>query len=108
LSETVTRLRAAEAGTDRRGNAEPGEPTRLDIDGCAVAPRGQGENRTEGRQAVTSGWTVYAPTGADVLATDQVEVRGVVYEVDGEPADWRSPFSGRRPGLVFDVVRVEG
>jgi len=42
-------------------------------------------------------------------ATDQI-VRGdsSVWEVDGEPGDWLTPFTGWHPGLAIAVKRVTG
>jgi hypothetical protein len=31
-----------------------------------------------------------------------------MYEIDGEPGEWRSPFSGWHPGIEVAVTRVEG
>jgi len=104
------RLRAPADGTDRRGNPQVDwtAAARLEITGCAVAPRPQGENRAEGRQAVTRGWTVYAPGEPDVAATDRLEVRGETFDVDGDPAVWLRHFSGGVRGVVIDVRSVEG
>src|SRR5690606_26282497 len=77
------------------------------IPGCGVAPRQAGEQIGAGRIAVTSGVTLYVPPGADVLPSDRFEVRGVEYEVDGEPAVWRSPFTGWEPGREVVLTRVE-
>ena len=103
--ETVTRIR--QQGRDQYGDPV-GEPVPdVDIAGCGVAPRQAGEEIGQGRVAVTSGLTLYMPPGTDVLPSDRFEVRGVVYEVDGEPGDWRSPFTGWRPGMEVQLTRVQ-
>lgn len=103
--ETVTRIRSVERDQfgDPIGAAEPD----LDIPGCGVAPRQAGEQIGQGRIAVTSGLTLYVPPGADVLPSDRFEVRGAVWEVEGEPAVWRSPFTGWEPGREVQLTRVE-
>jgi hypothetical protein len=103
--ETVTRIRSVERDEfgDPIGDAEPN----LDIPGCGVAPRQAGEQIGQGRIAVTSGLTLYVPPGADVLPSDRFEVRGAVWEVAGEPAVWRSPFTGWEPGREVELTRVE-
>ena len=103
--ETVTRIRSVERDEfgDPIGGAEPN----LDIPGCGVAPRQAGEQIGQGRIAVTSGLTLYVPPGADVLPSDRFEVRGAVWEVTGEPAVWRSPFTGWEPGREVELTRVE-
>lgn len=107
--ETVTRLRAPLV-TDRYGNLvrDWDSATRLDIPGCGVAPRTSDEETEQGRQGVIVGIAVYAPPGTDIVPSDRMEVRGEVYEVVGEVADWRSPFTGWHPGIVVNLRRVEG
>lgn len=107
--ETVIRLRAGTT-SDRYNSAVDDwtDPDELEINSCAVAPRLDSEDRTNGRQGVIVGLTVYAPAGADILATDRVRVRGDDYEVDGEPGDWRSPYGTANGGLEIALRRVEG
>ena len=107
--ETVTRLRAPLVA-DRYGNLVPdwSNPDRLDIPDCGVAPRTSDEETEQGRQGVVVGIAVYAPPDADILPSDRLEVRGSVYEVVGEVAVWRSPFTGWHPGIVVNLRRVEG
>lgn len=107
--ETVTRLRPTLV-EDRYGNLVPdwSDPNRLDIPGCGVAPRTTTEEAEQGRQGVVVGIAVYAPTGTDITPHDRMEVRGEVWEVVGEVADWRSPFTGWHPGIVVNLTRMEG
>jgi hypothetical protein len=73
-----------------------------------VEPRPSAEPVQDARNAVTSGFTLYMPTGTTITATNRVRVRGAVYDVLGEPAEWRSPFTGWAPGVVVQVEKVEG
>lgn len=109
VGETVSRIRAPLVG-DRYGNQvrDWDNATRVDIPGCGVAPRTSGEETEQGRQGVIVGIAVYAPAGTDIGPHDRLDVRGEVYEVDGEVADWRSPFTGWQPGIVVNLRRVEG
>lgn len=106
--ETVTIVRPAET-TDAYGNpaADWDDPTETAVDGVAVAPRVDTEDRSAGRQGVIVGLTLYLPAGAAIAATDRVVVRGDTYEVDGEPGDWRSPYSTAK-GVEVAVRRVVG
>lgn len=108
IGERVTRLRAT-LEDDRYGgeNKNWSDPDELNIDGCAIAPRPQGEV-TDGREGVIIGWTVYAPAGSDIEPTDRLRIRDVDHEVDGDPGEWRSPFTGTRKGLEIRTRRVEG
>lgn len=109
--ETVTRQRAAEeidpysleyAEQDWEATYD------LDIPGCAFNPGGSSEPLEVGRESVITRPEVYAPAGSDILAGDKLVVRGEVYEVEGQPASWVSPFTGWAPGLVVRLVKVDG
>jgi head-tail adaptor len=79
--------------------------------GCAVAQGAKGgatEDLTGDRNVVVSDLIVFMPSGADVRATDRLEVRGRQYEVVGEPFDWINPFTGTAFGTVVYCNRVEG
>jgi len=109
--ETVTRLRAT-AVLDPYSQRETGEdwsaPDELEIPGCAFDPGGSLESAEVGREPVVSTPTLYAPVDADVTARDRVIMRGRTWLVDGDPAEYRSPFSGWAPGLVVKLKAVTG
>lgn len=105
-TETVTRLRAT-AVTDPYSGEATGiswaTPDELDMTTLAPAePRPSDEPVQDARNAVTSGYTLYVAASEDVTAADRMRVRGVVYDVLGDPADWLGA------GLVVQVGRVEG
>ncbi|MDP1793724.1 MAG: hypothetical protein Q8K63_06255 [Acidimicrobiales bacterium] len=108
--EAIVRLRAPAGPPDRYKNPtlDWANAARLEIPGCAVAPRLADEVRDNGRQAVIKGLTIYAPPKADVVATDRVECRGDTYDVDGDVAVWRSPFTGVEKGVEISLRLVEG
>lgn len=106
--ETVTILRAGAPSSDRYGNTIPGGDVRLEIAGCVVEPRPEGDAAGEGRVGVVIGAVVYMPSGTDVRSTDRLEIRGKTHTIEGDPADWRSPWTDWRPGIVVVTRRVEG
>lgn len=109
--ETVTRQRGTPTVDPYSGEATGVDwttPTELAIPGCAFNPGRSTEPLQDARTAVLTQPEVYAPYGSDVLAGDRLVVRGDVYEVDGNPADWRSPFTGWEPGMVIPLKRAEG
>lgn len=69
-----------------------------DITGCAVWPTTSTE-AIYGQDTVVWGLTVLMPPGSDVLATDTVTVRGVVYRVNGQPELFQSPLTGTQAGV---------
>jgi hypothetical protein len=74
--------------------------TETRVDGCTVVPLMQTGEETFAAQIVTADYFVKAPPGTDLLATDQVRIRGYLCEVEGVPADF-----GRK-GILFQARRV--
>lgn len=98
--DTITVIRKAKV--DRLSSAPAGPAPEHDVTGCAILPRtsfeqGKGWVIVEGRQVI-------APYDADVLATDQVRVEGLVWEVDGEPG--RYAKRGKGKACIFYLTRV--
>jgi len=102
---TVVRSTAA-GGYDDNGDPVSGTETSTTLDGCLVAPRyDTGETHDRGRSGVIVGLTVYAPVDADILRTDQIEVDGERYDVEGEPGRW---VGSRVGGLEVALRRAAG
>lgn len=84
----------------------------------AFAPAGSTET-IGGQDTVTQQDTLYLPTGTDVQATDVVLIDGSLatgqpdggelYQVDGRPSVWVSPFPGNwAPGIAATLQRITG
>lgn len=89
--ETVTRLRAGTVADPYSNSTVESwsAPAELPITTLVPPePRPSDEPVQDARNAVTSGWTLYLPSGSDVTANDRMRVRGKVYPVQGEPAEW--------------------
>ncbi len=111
MTETVTILRATPGGVDPYGDPIAGGIVEVDVPGCAVAPRMSHEQfavQARGRQGVIVGLTLYCPPRTDLRSDDQVRVRGETYDTEGEPGDWRSPYTGVERGLEVALRRAEG
>jgi hypothetical protein len=102
--ETVTLIRRTRTGQDSDGN-DTWSTSEVDVPGCAVWPRGSSE-LVQGQDMVIVGLTVLLPTGTAVVATDRARVRGDLYEVDGQPGEWRSCFTGLSSGVQVALTRV--
>lgn len=100
-SRTVTVIRKAKV--DRLSSPSTTPAPEHDIVGCAVLPRTSFEQ--EKGWVIVEGRQVIAPYGADVLATDQVRVDGLVWEVDGEPGDYEDK-KARGKATIFYLTRV--
>lgn len=107
--ETVTFLHAPLV-VDGYGNTSPdwSTPTETVVARVGVEPRPSAEPFQDARNATTTGYTLYLDTDHGVTSADRVQVRGIVYDVDGDVAVWRHPFSGWAPGVVVQTKRVAG
>jgi hypothetical protein len=85
-------------------------PAEAPVENVLCEPRPSSEPVQDARNAVTSGYTLYLtegmPAGSTIGPTNRVRVRGIDYDVLGEPSDWR--LGSWRPGLVVQTQRVAG
>lgn len=63
-------------------------PPWVEIRGCLVVPRESQDFEQRGR-VVLAGFMIKAPASATILETDELEVRGQIYQVDGAVGDFR-------------------
>ena len=70
-------------------------------------PNNPSETVSPGEVVAAEGGAVYVRTEAaiDVLDTDELDVDGIRYKVDGVPRDWSGPHG--RQGYVIRVSRVK-
>lgn len=73
-----------------------------------LAPRVEDELVAPGRGGVVVGYTMYAPHGADVTFEDRFTTPYGLFEVDGEPGRWHSPFTDWAAGTTLALRRVVG
>ena len=106
--ETVTIVHPGSRAL-RSGDTVPDwdDTTTEDVAHVAVAPGSSDENNDR-RSGTVVGLTLYLPPGTDIDAADRVIVRGDTYEVDGDAGDWRSPFTGWRPGIEVAIKKADG
>jgi hypothetical protein len=110
--ETVTRLRFANPDGDRYGNPtrpDDAVPAETPLAGAVFDPGGSAEPVEAGRTAVITQPTLYfLRQWPDIVPTDQLRVRGRVYDVTGDPGDWRSAYGSALGGLVVPLKRADG
>jgi hypothetical protein len=109
-SRTISRRRAPEIVDPRYGDEQLDWPNAVVtvMPGLwALQPAAAGEFTDPTRTAVVTRWNLFGPPGADLRATDRVDVDGITYAVDGEPQDWQAP-GGRLDHTVAVLVKVEG
>lgn len=103
-TEPVARYRRTQSGTDGRGDPIYTR-TKTDLPPALFAPGGISEPVEPGREPVVTEPTLYwRRQWPDVAASDELEVRGKRYTVEGEPAEWRGTRVG---GLTVNIRRAE-
>jgi len=103
--DTVTLITRTKSGVDGDGNDVFTE-TSTDLANVPVwDPRFGNTELVQGQDTVFADLAMWLPYDVDVTAYDAVEVRGVRYEVDGSPARFRSPFTGKS-GQQVNVNRI--
>lgn len=105
FGRTVTII--GSGGVDQYGDPIA-DAARTDIDGCAVAPRTSFDITGTGRFGVIVGLTVLFPDGTAIEPTDQFEIDGVLWQIEGVAGEWVSPFTGWRPGIEVALARAAG
>ena len=110
-STVVLRSRSS-ATRDKYGNKVLDTSVETTFTNVPVWPTdGNGNSSNEQtyqHQLVTSGLSALLPTGTEVLPTDQMVIDGKLYEVAGQPAIFKSPFTGNSPGVLIQLSRVSG
>lgn len=105
--ETVRVLRAPMR--ESRGSQVPDweRAEEHEVSGCLLTARATSQDRDGRALQVTSGLTLRAPYGSDVMPGDRVIARGELYEVDGEVFHTESP-AGRASSTRCALARWEG
>lgn len=101
--DAVVRLRRTVSGEDRYGNPVYQETASV-LPDARFAPRDVIPAPEPGREPMVVEPTLYwLGVWPDVVASDRLQVRGVTYEVQSVPADWRGDTVG---GLVVKLREV--
>lgn len=108
MNADVVRVRHAPGGVDQYGDPIPGTTTETAMPDWFIAPRTSDDIEGRARDGVTVGLNLYTPFAADLLRTDQVKVNGELYDIDGEIAPWKHPWTGWEAGQVAALKRGEG
>lgn len=78
------------------------------IGGCVFAPRSSSEDNDRSTTVVADA-DLYTPATAGIEASDEIEFDdGTVYQVDGRPEQWESPWGGWNPPDVVALKRIAG
>lgn len=108
ISETVGWERFEAGATDSHGNPAEGWMPSVPLGIYAFNPGGTEETLFPGHERVISTPTIYVPSDKILSPQDRVNVRGLLYEVQGVTRDFRNPFNSSMNGCSVDLKRVEG
>lgn len=104
-TQSITRVRASTTEDIYHNDVvDWGLASETLISGCSVQPGATTEDLIN-RDGVLIQWTVFAPSGTDIEATDRVKYLGATYEIDGEPDRWAT---GVLDHVRFFLKRWEG
>lgn len=104
----VYRIRKDPGGIDAYGDPVTSTSTRVLLDGAGVAPRESSDITEQGRHGVIVGLNLYLPYGVDLDRDDQLEVDGVLYEIEGDVGSWKSPLTSWEAGAEVALRRSAG
>lgn len=108
IGEPVVRVRRQVTGTDRYGNVVFEDVETPLVERAAFDPGGSREPVEVGREQVITTPKLYFPyERPDLREDDSVIVRGERFTIEGDPAEWRSPFGSALGGVVVELQRVE-
>lgn len=105
--ETVTVRTMTVTGRDSLGNDVRTATDRLVTNVPVWDPRFGNSELLQGRDTVISDVALWLPLNVRVVATDQVIIRGDLYDVVGNPAIFRNPMTGTS-GQQVNANRVTG
>ena len=109
ISETVQHAVFTGTTANARGNQGESWATPTDLGIYAFNPGTSQEVLIDGHMhRVETKPTIYLPSTAVVGNRDKITARGVTYEVDGDPADFRNPYDSTMNGLSIDLKVVSG
>lgn len=108
MAETVSRAAYQAGATDAYGNPTDAWGTPSSVTIIAFNPGTTAEPFLPGHDRVITRPAIYAAEGTSWSSRDRVTVRGVLYEVDGVPLDYRNPYDPSYDGIQINLKAVDG
>lgn len=106
MAELIYLLTETVGGTDSTGETTPGAPIETPVPGCAVWIDATTDVLTVGDDKTVSRFSVAMPPWFIVEPDQQVKIRDVVHEVDGDAFSWQNFYTNWNPGVVFHTKWV--
>lgn len=108
ISETVQRHAFQEGAEDAHGNPVESWADPVPVGIYAFNPGTTAEPFLPGHDRTITTPAIYAPKGTVFSPRDQVTVRGVLYDVDGDVLDYRNPIDSSMDGVQVNLKEVAG
>ena len=109
FGETVTFEAVSSSSRDSHGNKVVTYLPGVSVDGWAFDPGGSVESYEPGRNRVVSSPQLFRQATDFVPGPrDRCTVRGVLYQVSGQPAVWKHPMTGWEAGVAVALEVVDG
>lgn len=105
--DDVVVQRRTDGAEDAHGNATVTYVAQSPVRGCAFDPGGTVERFEPGRNPTITSPRVLSRLPITASPGDRVTVRGLLFEVQGDVAEYRNPWTGFT-GWVLNLQRVEG
>lgn len=88
--------------------ADWSDPLQLTLEGVAIAPSSSVEVADVNRRQVITQMSIYCGPDEDILEGDRIRDGSVLWDVEGEVANWKNPLTGWAPGAEFRIKKVAG
>ena len=102
----ITVLHQIVTGQDEYGNDVFSTVSEV-VQGCAISPGPTSEDFGATLEVFSTA-TLHVPAGTNIGFPDQVAFGGAIYQVDGTPIGWVSPFTGTGSMIEVKVRLVSG
>lgn len=111
FGESITLHSRHVTGQDQYGN-DIYTSVDIPLTNVPIWPRNSSE-LVQGQDVSIVGLQAFLPAGTSAWTIDSITIvsgayAGRDYEIDGEPGYYRSPFTGRDPGVLVNLTRITG
>jgi len=101
-------VRKNPGGHDQYGDPVDSTEESWEVEPIAIAPRDSFELNGAGRNGVVVGLTAYFPPETEILSTDEIDIEGEIFEVEGIVATWQHPNAPLPQGVQVALRRAQG
>ena len=104
----VVRVRSTPGGIDPYGEPVAGTETLTTLPDAFTAPRTSSDVDTRDNTGVIVGLTLFAPYGTDIAPTDEFDIDGIRYRIEGVAGEWKNALTDWEAGTTVALERAAG